>query len=156
MDNLTIRRMAPWDIPKTLQLMKRRADFKDHSDTFKIKELDLLYRSQGDEPQFHCFVAIGGDSSVIGYAIITLTHFTCDLVPTANFKEIYVDTNFQGIGVGSQLLNAVVKECQANGITRLNWTVNQDNDKEEHFYQKKLGQPSKKGVFFEYIIKNKT
>lgn len=153
MVDVAIRKMAPWDIPQTLKLMRDLADFEDYADNFRVTELDLLFRSQGEEPQFFCFVAVGENNTVLGYAVMLLTHFTHDLVPTATLKELFVAEGIRGNSVGEKLFNAVVNECQFRGITRLNWTVMRGNVDAEHFYQKQGGQPSKKWLLYERVIK---
>jgi len=99
--------------------------------------LDLMYSTasltrQMEEQQHH-FLLLYNGATAIGYA----SYSTADTADTCKLHKIYLDTGYQGKGVGRFLLNAVIARVKAAGARILELDVNRYN--KARFFYEKLG-----------------
>jgi N-acetylglutamate synthase-like GNAT family acetyltransferase len=56
---------------------------------------------------------------VVGYSLTTINSLLYTNGPSAQLQEIVVDDSVQATGVGTALVRAVEKDCEAHGVTQL-------------------------------------
>ncbi len=78
------------------------------------------------------FLATDGDA-IAGYAHLVVSPSPAD---ASLLSRIYIDTAWRGQGLASRLLDAVVSECAARGVERLQLTVYEKNARAIAFYNK--------------------
>jgi GNAT superfamily N-acetyltransferase len=56
---------------------------------------------------------------VRGYALTTITRLLYTNGSSAHLQELVVESTAQGVGVGSQLVESIERECRARGVRQL-------------------------------------
>jgi GNAT superfamily N-acetyltransferase len=132
-----IRRAAARDVPALQRLMKALATFEGYADRYSVTEADLYEFgfSPGRAPSFESFVADDGDR-LIGYAAFYTIPFTFDLRPTVVLKELFVDVDSRGRGIGALLFGAVLDRAREARAGLLRWQVLPNNDAAMRFYRR--------------------
>jgi GNAT superfamily N-acetyltransferase len=133
----TVRRATSADAMPLLRLMRELARFEGYLEQFRVKEEDLLARGLrgGDDAQFTALVAADEAGALSGYAVVYRTPFTYDLRPNLMLKELYVDANARGQGIGHALMEAVIALGRSSGCARLKWDVLTTNAAAKTFYR---------------------
>jgi len=131
--NIVVRHAEPDDSRAVLGLMQALAEFEGYAERFRVTEA-ALYEGLFERRSFNVLVA-SVEGRLVG--ILTYYHlpFTYDLTPWVYMKELYVETDFRGAGVGRCLMNKLIAECRARGGRRIRWDVLSDNLPAKRFYQ---------------------
>jgi GNAT superfamily N-acetyltransferase len=125
--------------------MAALAEFEGYLDEFSVTEAELLSRAFGDAAQCQVFVA-EREGGLAGYAVVLEIAFTFDLRPTALLKELYIEPDSRGGGIGKALMTGVARWALSRGMGRLKWDVLAGNENAERFYQSLGGQPDRKWI----------
>ena len=80
----------------------------------------------------------GADGAIVG--VLALTH--ADNV--AEVRNLAVDLDQQGAGIGTELMNAVIDRCRANGSTSIEITFHPNNDVAARLYSRVGFRPTGK------------
>ncbi len=84
------------------------------------------------DPEAAVFLAADGDT-LAGYAYLVVSPSKAD---ASLLSRIYIDAAWRGQGLANRLLDAVVSECAARGVERLQLTVYEKNARAIAFYNK--------------------
>lgn len=84
------------------------------------------------DPGAAVFLATDGDT-LAGYAYLVVSPSKTD---ASLLSRIYIDAAWRGQGLANRLLDAVIAECAARGVTRLQLTVYEKNARAIAFYNK--------------------
>ncbi|MCR9226734.1 MAG: GNAT family N-acetyltransferase [Flavobacteriaceae bacterium] len=131
----TIREARPTDMEQVLKLIQELADFEKESDAVEISEQDLMEHGFGDQRLFHCFVADTQDG-IVGIALVYSRYSTWK-GPAIHLEDLIVSEKMRGSGLGTALLNEVVKYGASLGVKRICWEVLDWNEPAIEFYEKK-------------------
>lgn len=130
-----IRTAIQQDMPQVHDLITELAVFENEPDAVEITIADLQHDGFGDHPAFNCFVA-EIDGKVEGIALI-YTRYSTWKGKVLHLEDLIVSHNMRGSGLGSALLDEVVRYgCQLN-VKRICWEVLDWNEPAIEFYQKK-------------------
>lgn len=132
---ITIRNSKKADMPAVLELIQQLAIFEKEPNAVEITVNDLENDGFGDVPQFHCFVA-EVHSKIEGIALIYNRYSTWK-GRAIHLEDLIVNETMRGLGIGTKLLDAVVKYGHEKGIKRINWDVLDWNTPAIAFYEKK-------------------
>lgn len=134
MKPITIRPAIVKDCPQLLSLMKKLAVFEGYIDDFKVSESALMQHGFQDKPSYTSLVA-EASGQLVAYLVYYLIPFSYDLKPTLFIKELWVDEEFRGENIGSQLMKATVADAKKYQCGRIKWDVLVDNKPAQQFYQ---------------------
>lgn len=84
---------------------------------------------------FNCLVVETVDKEIAGY----VSYFFCYYTWTGKsmyMDDLYVRPQFRGTGIGTQLINEVIKEAKETGCHKLRWQVSNWNTPAIDFYKK--------------------
>lgn len=138
---IRVREALRTDIPELLRLMRELAQFEGYAEAFAVTARELEERGFSEQPQFRARLAVEGEPGrVAGMAVYYVIPFTYDLRPTLVLKELYVDAEWRGAGVGAQLLRAVAGDARRLGCGRMRWDVMKGNEAAEGFYRRLGGK----------------
>lgn len=131
----TIRNAKKEDMPQVLHLIKELAIFEKEPDTVEVTVEDLEHDGFGAHPAFHCFVA-EVHSKVEGIALIYNRYSTWK-GKILHLEDLIVSKSMRGSGMGTALLDEVIKYGHSLGVKRINWEVLDWNEPAIAFYEKK-------------------
>ena len=131
----TIRKAKKEDMAQVLQLIKELAIFEKEPDAVEVKIADLEKDGFGKDPQFQCFVG-EIDSKIEGFALF-FNRYSTWKGRSLHLEDLIVSENKRGLGLGSALLNEVIKYGHSIGVKRINWEVLDWNEPAISFYENK-------------------
>ena len=133
--NFTIRNAKKEDMPQVLLLINELAVFEKEPEAVEVTLNDLEQDGFGTQPAFHCFVA-EIDKKIEGIALIYNRYSTWK-GKIIHLEDLIVNQNMRGTGIGTALLDEVVKYGHKKGVKRINWEVIDWNEPAIAFYEKK-------------------
>lgn len=135
MKDFIIREARQDDCAQVLGLIQELAAFEKESNAVEITVEDLVRDGFGSQKLFHCFVGESNDA-VVGAAIIYPRYSTWK-GPIIHLEDLIVSEKMRGSGMGTALLDEVVKYGKQLGVKRINWEVIDWNEPAIKFYEKK-------------------
>jgi len=123
------------DAEQMLDLIKELADFEKEGHEVELTAADLLKDGFESNPAFKCFVAEKEDK-IAGIAIVYMRYSTWK-GKILHLEDLVVSKNYRGQGIGTSLLDEVVKYGKQLGVKRVNWEVLDWNEPAINFYEKK-------------------
>ncbi|MCL5127458.1 MULTISPECIES: GNAT family N-acetyltransferase [unclassified Algibacter] len=133
--DFTIRNAKKEDMPQVLHLINELAVFEKEPDAVEVTLTDLENDGFGIHPAFHCFVA-EADKKVEGIALVYNRYSTWK-GKIIHLEDLIVNQKMRGTGMGTALLDEVVKYGHKKGVKRINWEVIDWNEPAIAFYEKK-------------------
>ncbi|WP_042248160.1 GNAT family N-acetyltransferase [Jejuia pallidilutea] len=131
----TIRNAKKSDMSQVLTLIKELATFEKEPDAVEVTVEDLQKDGFGPHPAFHCFVA-EVNSKIEGIALI-YHRYSSWKGKILHLEDLIVSESMRGSGLGTALLDTVVKHGHDLGVKRINWEVIDWNENAIAFYEKK-------------------
>ncbi len=116
-------------------LIVELAVFEKEPNEVEISVSDLEIDGFGAKPKFTCFV-IEIDSKIVGAALVYMRYSTWK-GEVLHLEDLIVSEKMRGHGLGTILLNEVVKYGNTLGVKRICWEVLDWNDPAITFYEKK-------------------
>ena len=133
--NIIIRKANPNDMPQVLNLIKELALFEKEPDKVEVTVEQLKKDGFGAHPAFSCFVA-QIDDTIEGIALFYNRYSTWKGI-VLHLEDLIVSEKMRGSGIGTLLLNKVVKFGHELGVKRISWEVIDWNEPAIAFYEKK-------------------
>jgi GNAT superfamily N-acetyltransferase len=133
--NFSIRAATKNDMPIVLSLIKELALFEKEPDAVEITINDLQKDGFGKRPAFKCFVG-EINNSVEGIALVYKRYSTWKGV-VLHLEDLVVNPKMRGYGLGTALLDEVVKYGRHLGVKRISWEVLDWNEEAITLYEKK-------------------
>ena len=133
--DFTIRDATKKDMLQVLNLIKELALFEKEPNAVEINETHLQKDGFGKHPAFKCFV-VEVNNTVEGIALVYQRYSTWKGV-VLHLEDLVVNPKMRGFGLGTALLNEVVKYGQFLGVKRISWEVLDWNEGAITLYEKK-------------------
>lgn len=133
--NFKIRNAKKSDMPQVHHLINELAIFEKEPEAVEISVEDLQNDGFGSHPAFRCFVA-EVDTKIEGIALIYNRYSTWK-GKILHLEDLIVSQSMRGSGLGTALLDTVVKYGYELGVKRINWEVIDWNEPAIAFYEKK-------------------
>ncbi|MEM6514967.1 MAG: GNAT family N-acetyltransferase [Bacteroidota bacterium] len=132
---IKIRKAQPEDMHKVLELIQELAEFEKEPNAVEVEVSDLINAGFGDNPKFECFVA-EDQSQIIGIALVYY-RFSTWKGNVLHLEDLIVSQKHRGQGIGTLLLDEVVKFGHEQGVKRVSWEVLDWNEPAIKFYESK-------------------
>ncbi|MDO5979241.1 GNAT family N-acetyltransferase [Flavivirga spongiicola] len=136
--NYSIRKATKSDMPQVLHLIKELASFEKEANAVEVTVEDLQADGFGHEPKFQCFVA-EANNTIEGIALVYNRYSTWK-GKTLHLEDLIVSEQMRGSGLGTALLDEVIKYGHDLRVKRINWEVLDWNEPAIAFYEKKGAQ----------------
>ncbi|UII81206.1 GNAT family N-acetyltransferase [Flagellimonas sp. CMM7] len=133
--NFSIRDARQEDMQQVLDLVHELAEFENDPNAVEVTKEDLIKDGFGENKLFHCFVA-EKDKQIVGIALVYPRYSTWK-GPVIHLEDLIVAEAMRGSGLGTALLNEVVKYGHNLGVRRICWEVLDWNEPAINFYEKK-------------------
>ncbi|KQC30310.1 GNAT family N-acetyltransferase [Flagellimonas eckloniae] len=133
--NYSIRDSRAEDMEQVIGLVQELALFEKEPQAVEVTREDLVKDGFGEKKLFHCFVA-ELDNQIVGIALVYPRYSTWK-GPVIHLEDLIVSQKMRGSGLGTALLNEVVKYGHKLGVKRISWEVLDWNEPAIEFYEKK-------------------
>jgi GNAT superfamily N-acetyltransferase len=133
--DFSIRDARPDDMEQVLGLIQELAHFEKEPEAVEITKEDLVKDGFGEQRMFHCFVAETLEG-IVGIALVYPRYSTWK-GPAIHLEDLIVAERMRGSGLGTALLDEVVKYGHGLGVKRICWEVLDWNEPAIEFYEKK-------------------
>ncbi len=133
--NFSIRLATQDDMIQVLELIKELAVFEKEPLAVEVTVNDLKSGGFGEHPKFTCFVA-ESNHKVEGIALV-YNRFSTWKGTILHLEDLIVSHKMRGSGLGTALLDEVVKFGHKLGVKRISWEVLDWNEPAIDFYIKK-------------------
>ena len=133
--NFSVREANKNDMPNALTLIKELAHFEKESNAVEVTVSDLQKDGFGNNPKFKCFVAETNDE-IVGIALVYMRYSTWK-GQVLHLEDLIVSESMRGSGLGTALLDEVVKYGTSMNVKRISWEVLDWNEPAIEFYEKK-------------------
>jgi len=130
---ITIRAATPADVPLILEFIRALAVYEREPDAVTATEADLLRHGFGPNPFYFCLIA-ESDGVPAGFALYFYNYSTWLGRPGLYLEDLFVHTEFRGLGIGKALLQRVAAIAVEQGCQRLQWEVLDWNTPAIDFY----------------------
>lgn len=130
-----IRKATKADMPRVLELITELAVFEKEPDAVEVTVDELVNGGFETPIQFVCFVAEINDV-VEGIALV-YNRFSTWKGTILHLEDLIVSQKQRGSGLGTALLDEVVKYGYSLGVKRISWEVLDWNEPAIIFYEKK-------------------
>jgi GNAT superfamily N-acetyltransferase len=146
MSDILIRKAAKSDLPAIGKLLAELVDAMDDTEGIDIgialKTCEHLLKDASSH-----FLVAEIEGSPVGFINFTVRQTILHRSPSALIDELVVAKEYQGKGVGKQLVLAAIKKCKQLGCFEVEVSTEKTNVKAGKFY-KKCGF-NKRGILFE-------
>ena len=133
--NYHIRKAKPTDLQHILDLIVELAVFEKEPDAVEVTVDELMSSGFGVRPDFTCFVA-EINTKIVGIALV-YTRFSTWKGRVLHLEDLIVSEVMRGQGIGSALLNQVVRFADELKVKRISWEVLDWNTPAIEFYEAK-------------------
>ena len=130
-----IRDARPEDMPRVLELIKELAHFEKEEEAVEVSSEELVRDGFGENELFHCFVA-EVDNEIEGMALVYPRYSTWK-GPAMHLEDLIITEKVRGNGLGTALLDSVIKYGHELGVKRISWEVLDWNEPAINFYERK-------------------
>ncbi len=130
-----IRKALKDDMPQVLSLINELAVFEKEPDAVEVTVYDLQKHGFENNAAFQCFVGII-NGSVEGIALVYKRFSTWKGI-VLHLEDLIVSQKSRGSGLGSALLDEVVKYGASINVKRISWEVLNWNEPAIQFYERK-------------------
>jgi GNAT superfamily N-acetyltransferase len=133
--NYHIRKAKPTDLQQILNLIVELAIFEKEPNAVEVTVHELMASGFGPHPDFTCFVA-EGNTKIVGIALV-YTRFSTWKGRVLHLEDLIVSESMRGQGIGSALLDQVVRFADELKVKRISWEVLDWNTPAIEFYEAK-------------------
>jgi ribosomal protein S18 acetylase RimI-like enzyme len=132
-----IRSIEVSDLKSVITCLREFAELENLSEYLEIDENTLYSAIFADEAIVKAFVALA-DDKVVGYVLAYPSFSSFKGQMSYHIEDLYVSDGFRAQGIGEAMLREVARLAAANGWSRLDLLVQQQNAGAIRFY-KRLG-----------------
>jgi ribosomal protein S18 acetylase RimI-like enzyme len=131
---ITIRRAKEGDAALVHRLLRDLADSLGKSGSFSSTAADIARFGFGDDPRFEALVAFDEEEAV-GLALYFFEFSTWRGRPGVYVQDMYVAPRMRGLGLGRELMEAVMRRSRERGGRYVKLAVYDGNEQAIGFYR---------------------
>lgn len=135
MQAFQIRQATEEDMDAVRELIRELARFEKADDTVVVSTQQLKTHGFQSSPKFKCWVAEQEDE-IVGMALV-YDRYSTWVGPVLHLEDLVVTESRRGLGIGSRLLDEVVRYGHALGVKRISWEVLDWNEPAISFYEER-------------------
>ena len=150
MSNYQIRLYQPEDFEETWRIFRRLSEhYSAHLPTPERTREHVESNILGENSDVQVVLAFD-EGGAVGVATFSIMYPVPKLGAQLFIKELFVDADYRGKGVGKQLMVFLANHALDHGCTRLDWACDTDNPEALAFYESLGTQPLDSKVYFRF------
>ncbi len=130
-EDVIIRKIEEQDFSQIVALFREFAGFQNISE----RMVNSVERMMAEKDMVNGFVAETLDKQIIGYVTWFFCYYTF-VGKSLYMDDLYVSPAYRASGIGTKLMNEVIKVAKGSGCHKLRWQVSNWNHPAVAFYQK--------------------
>ena len=130
--NLVIRLATVDDLPTVLRLYHQSG--LDHDSSLALADAEQWFQRIQQYPNYKLWVAQLDDQAVGTFTLLIMDNLIHQCSPSGIVEGVAVDPQFQGQGVGKQMMQYAIAHCRAAGCYKLSLSTNLKREKAHAFY----------------------
>jgi ribosomal protein S18 acetylase RimI-like enzyme len=134
-DRIKIRRAETGDADAMMALIHELALFEKAPHEVTVSKEHFIESGFGSNPVWWAFVAENESEEVVAFALYYIRYSTWK-GQRLYLEDIIVNEAWRGLGIGSLLMDALIKEGQEKGFSGMMWQVLDWNEPAINFYKK--------------------
>ena len=107
----------------------------DNGNSLSLEEAVTIYHRMLSYPNYKLYVALNGDTVIGTFALAVMDNLAKMGTPSGLIEDVVVKTEWQGKGVGTQMMNYAIKLCRENGCYKAALSSNLKRQKAHAFYE---------------------
>lgn len=131
--NITIRQIKEDDYAELISLFTEFATFEKLPE----KMSNSVDKMMAEQEYFNGFVALNDFGEIVGYVTYFYAYYTW-IGKSLYMDDLYVKAKFRGHGIGTKMINEVIKYAKTTNCHKVRWQVSEWNKPAIDFY-KSLG-----------------
>jgi len=134
-DSIQIRAAAVADVPDMMRLIRELAEYEKAPDAVTVSEAHFRESGFGNNPVWWAIVAVNEAGETVAFALYYIRYSTWK-GQKMYLEDIVVTEQWRGRGIGSMLMEELIRIARAKGFAGINWQVLDWNEPAIHFYEK--------------------
>lgn len=136
--NLVMRLATIDDLPKVLRLYHQSG--LDSDSSLALTDADLTnakqwFQSIQHYPNYKLWIAQLEEKPVGTFALLIMDNLVHQCSPSGIVEGVAVDPQFQGQGIGKQMMQFAIAQCRAAGCYKLSLSTNLKREQAHAFYE---------------------
>jgi ribosomal protein S18 acetylase RimI-like enzyme len=135
MKDILVRKARKSDLPVIRELLEELISVTDDTECIDLriplKTLERLLKDAGSH-----FLVATAQGTPVGFIHFTVRQTVLHRSPSALIDELVVTKEYQGKGIGKQLVLATIERCKQLGCCEVEVSTEQTNVKARKFYKK--------------------
>jgi GNAT superfamily N-acetyltransferase len=135
MKDILVRKAKKSDLPAIKKLLAELVSAMDDTECIDLriplKTLERLLKDAGSH-----FLVATAQGTPVGFIHFTVRQTVLHRSPSALIDELVVTKEYQGKGIGKQLVLATIERCKRLGCCEVEVSTEQTNVKAREFYKK--------------------
>jgi ribosomal protein S18 acetylase RimI-like enzyme len=135
MKDILVRKARKSDLPVIRELLEELISVTDDTECIDLriplKTLERLLKDAGSH-----FLVATAQGTPVGFIHFTVRQTVLHRSPSALIDELVVTKEYQGKGIGKQLVLATIERCKQLGCCEVEVSTEQTNVKAREFYRK--------------------
>lgn len=133
--DILVRKGRKSDLPAIQRLLAELVDVMDDTECIDIRTALKTCQRLLNDARSHFLVA-DTKGTPVGFIHFTIRQTVLHRSPSATIDELIVTKEYQGKGVGKQLMLATIEKCKRLGCCEVEVSTEQTNVKARQFYKK--------------------
>jgi len=134
-NNILIRKARKSDLPVIKKLLTELVNAMDDTECIDIRIALRTWEHLLKDARSHFLVA-EIEGSPVGFINFTIRQTVLHRSPSALIDELVVTKEYQGKGIGKELVLATIEECRQLGCCEVEVSTEKTNVKARKFYEK--------------------
>lgn len=130
---MDIREAGKEDLPNILQLYKQPD--MDQGIALSLEQAEAIFHKMTLYPNYKLFV-VDNNCEIIGtFALAIMDNLAHNSAPSGLIEDVVVNTEWQGKGIGKQMMNYAIEQCKKHNCYKVALSSNLKREKAHHFYE---------------------
>jgi GNAT superfamily N-acetyltransferase len=130
---IVIREATIEDLSDIIELLKQPD--MDDGEVLSIEQAEFIFKKIINYPNYKVYVSVVGEKIIGTFALAIMDNLAHMGATSGLIEDVIVKTNWQGKGIGKQMMEYAVECCRKYGCYKVALSSNFKREKAHHFYE---------------------